>query len=50
MVDDGTIAAVLAGGETSAQTCRRLVDLALEAGEKDNVTVAVARYNCSEVE
>jgi protein phosphatase len=50
MVDEGTIAAVLAGGETSAQICQRLVDLALEGGGKDNVTVAVARYDLSKVE
>lgn len=44
MVPDETIARVLASPGASADTCRRLVDLALEAGGKDNVTVVLARY------
>jgi len=44
MVSDETIATVLASPGPSAETCRRLVDLALEAGGKDNVTVVLARY------
>jgi protein phosphatase len=50
MVDDETIAAVLASNEPSAHICQRLVDLALERGGKDNVTVVVARYDFSEVD
>ncbi len=44
MVPDETIARVLAESRTSAQGCRRLVDLALENGGKDNVTVVLGRY------
>jgi len=44
MVPDETIAQVLAAKEPAQAVCRRLVDLALEAGGKDNVTVVVARY------
>ncbi len=44
MVDDQTISGVLRGVETSAAACRSLVDLALENGGRDNVTVVVARY------
>jgi protein phosphatase len=44
MVPDETIAKVLASGQKSAEACRQLVDLALEAGGKDNVTVVLARY------
>jgi len=47
MVPDATITRVLALREKSAEACRRLVDLALEAGGKDNVTVVVARYQIS---
>ena len=48
MVDDETIAGVLKKKEDSAGACRALVDAALEAGGKDNVTVIVARYRFSE--
>lgn len=44
MVPDATIAAVLGSGAAAQPTCQTLVDLALAAGGKDNVTVAVARY------
>jgi protein phosphatase len=44
MVSDETIAKVLAAPGPSAETCRRLVDLALEEGGKDNVTVVLGRY------
>jgi serine/threonine protein phosphatase PrpC len=44
MVPDDAIAAALAGGAAAQPTCQTLVDLALAAGGRDNVTVAVARY------
>jgi protein phosphatase len=44
MVSNDQIAALLAAGETPERTCRRLVDRALAAGGKDNVTAVVARY------
>jgi serine/threonine protein phosphatase PrpC len=44
MVSDEAIAPVLATAGPPAETCRQLVDLALEAGGKDNVTVVLARY------
>jgi protein phosphatase len=44
LVDDDQIAATLAGGEAAEATCRRLVELALERGGDDNVTVVVARF------
>lgn len=44
MVPDETIARVLEESRTSAQGCRRLLDLALESGGRDNVTVVVSRY------
>ena len=44
MVDDSTIAAVLDRAADSKKGCRLLLDLALEAGGTDNVTVLVARY------
>lgn len=44
MVPEETIARVLAEGEPAEKTCKRLVDMALEAGGKDNVTVIVAGY------
>jgi len=44
MVDDGQIAAVLAGKAEPAAACRRLVDLANAAGGDDNVTAIVARF------
>jgi protein phosphatase len=44
MVDDMTIATVLEGGLSVAQTCEILIECALTNGGKDNVTVALARY------
>jgi protein phosphatase len=44
MVEDPEIASVLASHPGSQDACRALVDLALEHGGKDNVTVVVARY------
>jgi protein phosphatase len=52
LVRDEDVSACLAGKvereeyreESSAQVCQRLVDRALDAGGKDNVTVIVARY------
>lgn len=44
MVEDEAIARVLAAAGPSAGACQRLVDLALEAGGKDNVTVVLGRY------
>jgi serine/threonine protein phosphatase PrpC len=45
LVDDDAIQQVLIDCVESAQACRRLVDLALAAGGRDNVTVVVATYN-----
>jgi protein phosphatase len=44
MVDEPTIAAVLQRQASSDEVCKTLVDLALEGGGKDNVTVVVAGY------
>jgi PPM family protein phosphatase len=44
MVADKTITTVLEKTGTSADACRTLVDLALDAGGKDNVTVVLGRY------
>jgi serine/threonine protein phosphatase PrpC len=44
---DEEIAGVLARSASAADSCRRLVDLALERGAPDNVTVVVARYGLS---
>jgi PPM family protein phosphatase len=44
MVPETRVAGVLREASSSADACRRLVDLALEAGGKDNVTAVVARY------
>jgi protein phosphatase len=44
LVDDETLRQVLIDRRESAEACRRLVDLALAAGGKDNVTVVIASY------
>jgi serine/threonine protein phosphatase PrpC len=43
-VDEPTIAQVLRGSTTAESATRELVDMALEQGGTDNVTVIVARY------
>jgi serine/threonine protein phosphatase PrpC len=45
MVPDDEIATILAQGKQPDETCRDLVDRALERGGKDNVTVVVADYS-----
>jgi protein phosphatase len=44
MVDDATIAGVLAESRPAEATCAQLVDLALAAGGRDNITLTIARY------
>ncbi len=44
MVPDESIAKILGRARTSAEACRHLVEVALEEGGKDNVTVVLARY------
>ena len=44
MLGDAEIAGVLRRQEGAAEACRMLVDLALQAGGKDNVTVVMACY------
>jgi serine/threonine protein phosphatase PrpC len=44
MVPDARIAEVLCGLDRSHEACRALIDLALAAGGRDNVTVVLARY------
>jgi serine/threonine protein phosphatase PrpC len=44
MVDEETIGQVLIESGESAEACRRLIDLALAGGGKDNVTAIVATY------
>jgi protein phosphatase len=44
LVRDDEIAKLMLAGRTSDETCQRLVDLALERGGTDNITVVVARY------
>ena len=48
MVDDFLITSVLTGAESAQAACRELVELALVAGGRDNVTVVVARYSIPE--
>jgi PPM family protein phosphatase len=48
MVAEDAIAEALGRRGTATETCRSLVDLALEGGGKDNVTVVLARYRISE--
>jgi protein phosphatase len=44
MVDATTIGAILQSSASSDDACQALVDLALQKGGKDNVTVVLARY------
>jgi protein phosphatase len=44
---DEEIAGILGQSSSAADSCRRLIDLALERGAPDNVTVVVARYELS---
>jgi protein phosphatase len=44
LVDEDHIAAALRSAATADGACRALVDLALDAGGRDNITVAIARY------
>jgi serine/threonine protein phosphatase PrpC len=48
MVPEEAVARELAAPGKAARVCRRLVDLALEAGGKDNVTVVLGRYRIPE--
>jgi protein phosphatase len=48
LVPDAAIREVLSKARPAADACRALVDLALEAGGKDNVTVALGRYHIPE--
>jgi protein phosphatase len=45
LVPDAAIRELLQRNTTAAEACRALVDLALEAGGEDNVTVALGRYH-----
>jgi len=45
MVTEAKIAESLLKPENAADTCKALVDLALDGGGKDNVTVVLARYH-----
>ncbi|HEY7112940.1 MAG TPA: protein phosphatase 2C domain-containing protein [Thermoanaerobaculia bacterium] len=48
MVSEKQITSVLAADSPSDAACRKLVDLALQAGGEDNVTVVLARYRIPE--
>jgi PPM family protein phosphatase len=48
LVDDETISGTLARSENSKEACARLVQLALDGGGRDNVTVIVAGYSFPE--
>ena len=48
LVSDADIVEVLRCADTAENACRTLVDLALEAGGKDNVTVVLGRYHIPE--
>jgi serine/threonine protein phosphatase PrpC len=44
-VDDETISQTLTGSASSDDACAKLVQLALDRGGRDNVTVVVAAYS-----
>jgi protein phosphatase len=44
LVDDDAITETLAAKPASGDACDRLIELALDAGGRDNVTVIVAGY------
>jgi serine/threonine protein phosphatase PrpC len=44
MVPETRIAQILLAQPSAESACRNLIDEALQAGGKDNVTVVVARY------
>ncbi len=48
MVDDEAISRVLGRAVTSGAACRELLELALAAGGKDNITVVLGRYHIPE--
>ncbi|HEY7327329.1 MAG TPA: protein phosphatase 2C domain-containing protein [Gemmataceae bacterium] len=48
LVPDACILEVLRTAKTAADACRVLVDLALKAGGRDNVTVILGRYRISQ--
>jgi PPM family protein phosphatase len=48
MVDDVLIGSVLEDSDSAQSGCRKLVELALAGGGRDNVTVVVARYSFRE--
>jgi protein phosphatase len=50
MLEDAQIESVLLNKESAQSACRSLVDLALDNGGVDNVTVIVARYSIPHVE
>jgi protein phosphatase len=50
MVDEEAIAAVLRIPGPASDACRELVDLALQAGGEDNVTVVLGRYRIPEAD
>jgi PPM family protein phosphatase len=45
MVADEQISQVLLRAQPAAEVCQKLVDLALEKGGKDNITLIIARYH-----
>jgi protein phosphatase len=45
MVSDQQIASTLEDAQTCEVACRLLLDQALDAGGKDNITIAIARYS-----
>jgi serine/threonine protein phosphatase PrpC len=48
MVKDAEIGRVLGSGRTIDGAAKNLIDLALDAGGRDNVTVVLARFDIPE--